>query len=169
MSSELMARAFRNEHLNRAYCIVRLGFTSTLSRRNARGVAMQNSETRSMTQLLLESRTHHMRATLEELPVGTISVNKNGIIEAIDSWIEKLLGFDARELILRSITTLFEDSAFEFLEMMRKNCQTYLGEIKLRTKAGEPLSAHLALVHGLEPHRITFSVICGTDGLPSVS
>ena len=122
-----------------------------------------NEEETARTELLLAASTQHLRLTLEELPVGTIAVTDQGVIENIDGWVERRLEFDEKSLPGCSIASIFEDSASHVLELMRNRIYGFAGQLAMRTRSGSIRVASIALMPGSYPRQFIFSVIC-TNG-----
>src|ERR1700722_2971833 len=93
----------------------------------------------TMTRLLLTASVQHMRLTMEEFPIGSISVTKHGVIDSVDCWTESQLQFSAATLRGASVTTLFGDQAFDFLEGLRKQEIGFVWRASVRTRYGQPL------------------------------
>lgn len=122
-----------------------------------------NESSYALSKLLLDASTHHMRFLLETLPTGLIEVNQDGIIESIDDWTSQTLGFRIGDLRGRSISLLFEDSTFDFLQLIRKRHYGRVGRILLRTESGVPVSAELVLKPSMQLHKFIFSIIYTTE------
>jgi len=116
-----------------------------------------------MTKLLLSARVQHTRLTLEELPVGSITLNEHGVIETVDKWTEKQLEFKCTRLVGSSITTLFGDGAFDFVEALQSAAFGSVWQKHVRTKYGALLDATMVLTQSLEPGKFIFSVIYTTS------
>ena len=111
-----------------------------------------------MTRLLLNASVQHMRLTMEELPIGSICVTKHGVIDSVDHFTESQLEFSASSLRGASLTILFGDQAFDFLECLRKQEIGFVWRTSVRTRSGQPLSAVLVLAQSLQPHLFAYAV-----------
>lgn len=113
----------------------------------------------ALARLVLRSDVQQLRLSLEELSVGSVCLSSTGRIEAIDAWTEQSLQFSPGELVQSHITNIFDDHAFDLLEIIRNKTPGYLGRVALRTRSGERLMAELVLALSLEPHRYFFTII----------
>jgi len=118
------------------------------------------AEEKARTNLLFAASIHHLRLTLEEIPIGTIAVTDQGIIESIDEWTEHQLEFDASSVRGSSIDMIFANNTQHILQLMRERIYGLVGEFALCTQAGKYLPpAKLAMMPGLDSHRFVFSLI----------
>jgi len=124
---------------------------------------MSENDTKGLTELLLQSSRQHLRLTLEQLDIGTLSVNKAGDIESVDRYTEQVLEMTKAEILHRNIRELFEDSATNLLEQLNNKTLGHRERISLRTKSGTTVSADAVLCPGVTPHLLTFSLVFSLD------
>jgi len=111
------------------------------------------------TVLLFDANIRQFRQTIEELPVGCITVKRNGIIKAIDAWTEQLLGYTAGELQEESISTIFGDYTEVLLEALKRAKVGYIGGCMIATRSGLKLKAQVVMAEGMEAHLFRFQII----------
>lgn len=116
-----------------------------------------------MTHLLLRASVHHLRITLEALPVGEICVNRFGKIESIDPWTEQFLGVDEDSLRGEAIDTLFPDCSIDFAQMVPLKHLGYVGRVDFQSRENVPVGAHVVAATSLQPHKYVFSLIYSTE------
>lgn len=111
---------------------------------------------KELTYLLLHARAQHTRLTIETLPVGTITIDRDGLIESIDEWTEKSLNFDNRFVTGKDCSMLL--GGIDCQDRIEQRQFGYLGRQRLETLTGS-IMANLVLAPGLSRHRLEISVI----------
>ena len=114
-----------------------------------------------MTKLLLDIQ--QLRLTLEELPIGSICLSSDGLIQSVDSSTEARLKYQPGKLALKHITLLFQHPAFDLLEAMRTQSFGYSTATELRTSDGNTVPAQIVLADSIQPQLYVFSIFLSTD------
>jgi PAS domain S-box-containing protein len=96
---------------------------------------------------------------MEVLPVGSISVDMNGLIRTADPWSEKLLGYERGSLKGTHVSTVFSDNGGTFLSIIQTQYPGYIGVRRIKTIDGRVLFVQVALVPGLEKQVTTLEVV----------
>ncbi len=113
---------------------------------------------RTTTDLLLVASVHHLRSTLEMMPVGLMKVNRRGEIEFIDEYSEALLNYSNNDLKGKPISTIIGDYADIFDNSISKNELGYIGQFMLEGKSSK-IAARIVMVDSIETHLFSFNII----------
>ena len=102
--------------------------------------------------LMLAASVQHCRILIEELPVGQIIVDENGVIRSIDSSTQSVLGFEDMEG--RRIADFLVDGESAFPKSLSPVSYGDLGDMIFLSIKGTRYTAKVVCVPG--PHQQTF-------------
>lgn len=103
---------------------------------------------------------HHLRFTLEDLPIGQIEISSDGTVQSVDDWTSSNIDFGAKVLNGSSVLQLFPRvSKNNLTELLRQGTPGYIGREMLQTSHGQTVLAELALVPSFRLHRMQFSIV----------
>mgnify|MGYP006996005784 CR=1 FL=1 len=119
---------------------------------------MPELKPKELTSLLLEARAHHCRITMEILPVGTICLDRRGLIESSDEWTASLL---EQNICGEHISALVGANS-ETLRHLEQDRLGYIGRVRLRIRDGI-VEAAMVLAPAIEMHKRTLNLIYTTS------
>jgi len=114
------------------------------------------------TALLFCASIHHVRITIEPLPVALIETAVDGTILAVDRLTNEILQVPAgTSLIGRHISSLFEESADEIMKRIKEGELGLIGSFSLKRLNAAPQTVQVVMTAGVQLHRIGFNIIFG--------
>jgi nitrogen fixation/metabolism regulation signal transduction histidine kinase len=119
---------------------------------------MQNPHDAGLKRFLLNARVQFTRLTLEELPVGSITLDEHGVVQSIDALSEGLFDGGDPPILGSKVTMILSEDADAFLE---KLCDASVGtfwQARLRTTAGAQIDVTMALAQSTARHRYVLSI-----------
>ncbi len=113
---------------------------------------------RTTTDLLMVASVHHLRSTLEPMPVGLMKLNRRGEIDFIDEYSETLLDFKNSDLKGKPVGTIFGDYSETVGRAIAEQKLGYIGRFMLDGKNSK-IAAEIVMVRSIEPHLFSFNII----------
>jgi hypothetical protein len=119
---------------------------------------MQNPHDAGLKRLLLNARVQFTRVTLEELPVGSITLDEQGVIQSIDALSEGLFDSGDPPILGSKVTTIMSEDAGAFLD---KLCDASVGtfwQTRLRTTGGAQIDVTMTLARSIVASTYVLSI-----------
>lgn len=118
--------------------------------------------TANLTELLLMASVHHLRVTTEPLPVGQITLNRDGYIQSIDRFTEAVLNLEGAEVKGKHLSHILADCSRELIEMLKDDYFDKPIPISFGLPGRHSVQAMLVLVNSLAPCAYALSIIYTT-------
>lgn len=116
-------------------------------------------QTRERARMLARAHLERLRLTVERIPVGSISVTEEGVIDSVDKETERRATNNSERMHGHRIDRYLNSNATWFEIRANNRKFGYVGKASLRTFSGGEYSCELAIAQGIKLERLDLAFL----------